>query len=68
VHASCEDKGDDIKDSLYEELGGVIDQFTKYDMKILLGDFNVKVGRENTSNQQSDTTVYMKLVMTMESE
>jgi hypothetical protein len=47
VQAPCEDMGDDVKDSFYEELGRVIDQFPRYDMKILLGDFNAKVGREN---------------------
>jgi hypothetical protein len=47
VHAPCEDTSDDIKDSLYEELGRVFDQFPRYDMKILLGDFNAKVGRED---------------------
>jgi hypothetical protein len=46
-HVPCEDKGDDVKDSFYEELGRVFDQFPRYDMKILLGDFNAKVGREN---------------------
>jgi hypothetical protein len=47
VHAPCEDTSDDIKDSFYEELGHVFDQFPRYDMKILLGDFNAKVGRED---------------------
>jgi exonuclease III len=47
VLAPCEDTSDDIKDSFYEELGRVFDQFTRYDMKILLGDFNAKVGRED---------------------
>jgi hypothetical protein len=37
-------------------------------MKILLGDLTAKVGKENSSNQQSETTVYIKLVMTMELE
>ena len=31
----------------YEELEQVFDHFPKYDMKILLRDFNAKVGREN---------------------
>ena len=31
----------------YEELEQVFDNFPKYHMKILLGDFNAKVGREN---------------------
>jgi hypothetical protein len=47
VHAPCEDTNDDIKDSLYEELGCVFDQFRRCDMKILLGDSNAKVGRED---------------------
>jgi hypothetical protein len=47
MHSACEDKGDDVKDSFYEELERVFDQFPSYDMKILFGDFNAKVGREN---------------------
>jgi hypothetical protein len=46
VHAPTEDKDDDIKDSFCEELEQVFDQFPRYHMKILLGDFNAKVGRE----------------------
>ncbi|PNF38221.1 hypothetical protein B7P43_G12386 [Cryptotermes secundus] len=46
VHAPTEDKIDDIKDSFYEELEHVFDKFQKYPMKILLGDFNAKEGRE----------------------
>jgi hypothetical protein len=38
---------DDTKDGFYEELEGVFDQFPKYHMKILLGDFNAKVGMED---------------------
>jgi exonuclease III len=47
VQAPCEDKSDDVKDNFYEELARVFDQFPRYDMKILLGDFNAKVGRED---------------------
>jgi hypothetical protein len=36
-----------VKDSFYEELECVFDKFPKYHMKILLGDFNAKVGRED---------------------
>ena len=35
------------KTSFYEELDQVFNHFHKYHMKILLGDFNAKVGREN---------------------
>jgi hypothetical protein len=47
VHAPTEDKIDDMKDSFYEELEHAYDKFPKYHMKILLGDFNAKVGRED---------------------
>jgi endonuclease/exonuclease/phosphatase family metal-dependent hydrolase len=43
-----EDKTDYMKDSFYEELECVFDKFPKYHMKILLGDFNAKVGRKDT--------------------
>jgi hypothetical protein len=46
VHAATEDKTDDVKDSFYEELEHVFNKFPKYHMKILLGDFNAKVGGE----------------------
>jgi hypothetical protein len=46
-HAPTEDKTDDMTDSFYEELECVFDKFPKYHMKILLGDFNAKVGRED---------------------
>jgi len=47
VHVPSEEKSDDSKDSFYEELEQVFYQFPNYHMKILLGDFNAKVGREN---------------------
>jgi hypothetical protein len=36
-----------VKDGFYEELERLFDKFPKYNMKILLGDFNAKVGRED---------------------
>ena len=47
VHAPSEEKSEESKDSFYEELEQVFDHFPKYHMKILLGDFNAKVEREN---------------------
>jgi hypothetical protein len=35
-----------VKGSFYEELESVIDKFYKYNVNILLGDFNAKVDRE----------------------
>ena len=42
-----EEKSDDSKDGFYEELEKVFDHFPKYHIKIVLGDFNAKVGRES---------------------
>jgi hypothetical protein len=48
VHAPTEEKSDDSKDSFYEGLEQVFNHFPKYHIKILLGDFNAKLGREDT--------------------
>jgi hypothetical protein len=47
VHAPTEDKIDDMKGRFYEGLEQVFDKFPKYHMKILLLDFNAKVGSED---------------------
>ena len=47
MHAPSELKSDDSKGSFYKELEQVIEHFPKYHTKILLGDFNAKVGRED---------------------
>ena len=47
MHAPSEDKSNDSKDRFYKELEQVFDHFLRYYMRILLGDFNAKVGREN---------------------
>jgi hypothetical protein len=47
VDVPAEGKTDDVKGSLYEELDCVFDKFPKYHTKMLLGDFNAKVGRED---------------------
>jgi len=47
VHAPSEEKSDESKNSFYEELEQAFDHFPKYHMKMLLGDFTAKVGREN---------------------
>jgi exonuclease III len=50
VHVPTEDKIDDINDRFYEEQEQVFDKFPKYHTKILLGDFNAKVSREDIFN------------------
>jgi hypothetical protein len=66
VHAPTEDKTDDVKDGFYEELERIFDKFPKRHMKISLGDFNDKVGKED--NEQLEINVYTKLIKTMELE
>ena len=47
VHAISEEKSDESTHRFCEELEQVFYHSPKYHMKILLGDFNAKVGREN---------------------
>jgi len=65
VHAPSEEKSGDSKDSLYEELEQFLDHFSQYHMKILLGDFNAKVGRENISNRQLGMRYYIEILLLM---
>ena len=51
VRASSGEKSDDSKYSFCEESEQVFDHFPKYNMNILVGDFNAKVGRENIFRQ-----------------
>jgi len=50
VHAPSQEKSDDSVTD-YEELQQVLDHFPKYHMKILLGDFNAKLGSEDIFKQ-----------------
>jgi hypothetical protein len=68
VHATTEDIIDKIKDRFYEEPVHVFDNFPKYHIKILLGDFNTKVGRKIFLNLLFGMRVYTKLLVIMESE
>ena len=65
MHAPSEEKSDKSKASFYEELEQVFDHLPKYRMKILLGDFNAKVGGRIFSNQQSDRRVSIRIVVIM---
>jgi hypothetical protein len=66
VHDPTEEKIEDVKDSLYEELECVFGKFPKYHRKILLGDVSAKVGREDMSDRQFEMNIYTKSVMIME--
>jgi hypothetical protein len=47
THVPTVDNMDDVKGSIYEELEHVFNKYPKYHMKIMLQDFNAKVGRED---------------------
>ena len=64
MHEPSEER-DDSKDSFYEELEHVFDHFPMYHTKILLEDFNAKVGRENTFKPTIGKRVYIRTVMIM---
>jgi hypothetical protein len=63
VHAPSEEKCDTSKDSFYAQLEQVFYHLPKYHMKILLGDFNAKLGGRKFLNQQSDRRVSIGIVM-----
>jgi exonuclease III len=43
-----------MKGRFYEELELIFNKFPKYHMKILTGDFNAKIGREDIYKQTSE--------------
>jgi hypothetical protein len=45
---------DNVKGSIYEELGHISDQFPWYVTKILLGDFYTKIGRADTIKKNTE--------------
>ena len=65
VNVPSEEKSDNGKESFYEELEQGFDHFPKYDMKILLGDFNAKVRRENIFKLTIGMRVYIRIAMIM---
>jgi len=65
IDIPSEKKSVDSKEIFYVELEQVFDHFPKYNMKILLGDFNEKAGRENIFKRQLAMRVYVRVVMIM---
>ena len=46
VHAPTEDKDDTAKDAFYDKLEVLYNRSLRSDIKILIGNFNAKMGRE----------------------
>ena len=44
AHAITEEKDDMVKDAFYAKLENLYDKYPAHDIKIVLGDFNAKVG------------------------
>ena len=61
LHAPSEEKIDESKEKLEQDFY----HLPKYQKKILLGDFNAKVGKENISNRQLGMRVYISIAMIM---
>ena len=61
MHAVIEKCGD-AKDSVYEELQQVFNQFPKYRMKIVLRNFNAKLAIWNVSLHQDSSDNGVRLV------
>ena len=51
VHEPSEKKSDDLQDTFYEEIEQVFNLLPKYHIETPLGDFNVKLGREDIFRQ-----------------
>ncbi|KAK9727614.1 hypothetical protein QE152_g19059 [Popillia japonica] len=47
VHAPTDDKDPIVKSEFYEELEKVLEKVPKFDIKLVLGDLNAKIGRED---------------------
>jgi exonuclease III len=46
IHAPTEEKEEDIKDQFYERLERTHNEIPRNDIKIILGDFNAKIGKD----------------------
>lgn len=46
VHAPTESRDEDVKDAFYHQLESVYNSIPNSDLKIVLGDFNAQIGRE----------------------
>lgn len=50
VHAPTEDAEEEEKEQFYEKMEQAYDKLPKYDVKVVLGDYNAKVGKEKENH------------------
>jgi len=53
AHAPTEDKGEEEKVEFYSKLERICSRVPKYELLIIMGDFNTKVGREERRHKVS---------------
>ena len=46
LHAPTNDNSEEVKNEFYDNLEQVVDKLNNYEIKILLGDCNAKIGKE----------------------
>lgn len=64
VYATTEDKINEDKDQVYEDLQIVVDKVPKCDIVIILGHLNAKLGKEWVySNLRGKHTCYVNLLL-----
>ena len=51
-YAPTNDKDEEIKEDFYQRLQTIIDRFSQKDLTILMGDFNAKVGDNNSGHEE----------------
>jgi len=63
MHAPIEENIEDSKGSVYEKFEQVFNHFPKYQMKILLRDFNTKLRRGDIFKPTIGMRVYISVVI-----
>jgi len=66
AYAPKEDAKDEVKEQFYEELNITLEQSSKHDTVIILGDFNAKVGKEMNNRLVAGKYTLHNETMTME--
>ena len=52
IYAPCEDEDDEVKDSFYDSIDKVIEEFRKgRECLVVMGDFNAKVGNNREDGE-----------------